>query len=87
MRAWRALLLVLAIVASVVGAGQAFPPEEGPGFSPSEDEPSAVGMSIARARTIEARPAPFPGDARRSADALDLEWLAARRQAQQGSPD
>ena len=87
MKAWRAALLVLAIGAGVVGAGQAFPPDEGPGFTPNEDGKSAVGEALLRARTIEARPAPFPGDARRSADALDLEWLAARRQARQDTPD
>lgn len=87
MRVWRALLLVLTVGAGVVGAGQAFPPVEGPGFSPSDHGMSAVGAALLRAGTIEARPAPFPGDARRSADALDMEWLAARRQAQQGSPD
>lgn len=87
MRAARWGLLAMAIGAGVVGAGQAFPPIEGPGFSPNEDETSAVGAAMTRARTIEARPAPFAGDAHRSADALDQEWMASRRRPPGTTPE
>ena len=67
-------------------AVQAFPPIEGPGVSPRESETTDALTAIARARTIEARPAPFPGDAHRSADALEREWLDARREALTTAP-
>lgn len=87
MKAWRQVALVAALLAGVAGAGEVFSLEEAESVNPRDNPEGATGMGIARARTIEARPAPFPGDAQRSADALDLEWLAARRQGATRPPD